>query len=59
MQDHDTHHSRFAVNYAFPFPFMDVLHGTYRGTWLGREFGRGLGPPLRDSDSGETAPAPH
>jgi sterol desaturase/sphingolipid hydroxylase (fatty acid hydroxylase superfamily) len=23
------------VNYAFPFPFMDMLHGTYRGGWGG------------------------
>ena len=27
--DHSMHHSRFNVNYGFPFPFTDVLHGTY------------------------------
>ena len=27
--DHDRHHSHFDVNYAFPFPFMDMIHGTY------------------------------
>ena len=26
------------VNYAFPFPLMDVLHGTYRGSWGGLTF---------------------
>ncbi len=28
--DHDKHHSEFNYNYAFPFVFMDILHGTYR-----------------------------
>lgn len=36
--DHDRHHSRFEVNYAFPFPFMDVVHGTYDGKFLGRRY---------------------
>jgi sterol desaturase/sphingolipid hydroxylase (fatty acid hydroxylase superfamily) len=27
--DHDEHHRLYNVNYAFPFPFMDVLHRTY------------------------------
>ena len=27
--DHDKHHSDFDVNYAFPFPLMDIIHGTY------------------------------
>jgi sterol desaturase/sphingolipid hydroxylase (fatty acid hydroxylase superfamily) len=27
--DHDLHHSCFKVNYGFPFPFTDMLHGTY------------------------------
>ena len=26
---HDLHHERFDVNYAFPFAFMDALHGTF------------------------------
>ncbi|CAM9923730.1 unnamed protein product [Sphacelaria rigidula] len=33
--DHDRHHSRFEVNYAFPFPVLDILHGTYDGSFLG------------------------
>ncbi|CAM9340735.1 unnamed protein product [Ascophyllum nodosum] len=36
--DHDRHHSRFDVNYAFPFPFFDMLHGTYEGSFLGRRY---------------------
>jgi len=28
-KDHDKHHSKFNVNYSFPFPFMDILHQTY------------------------------
>jgi sterol desaturase/sphingolipid hydroxylase (fatty acid hydroxylase superfamily) len=35
-EDHDAHHELFEVNYAFPFPFMDLIHGTYEGTYLGR-----------------------
>lgn len=27
---HDLHHLKFSVNYAFPFPAMDVVHGTFR-----------------------------
>lgn len=27
--DHDEHHRLFNVNYAFPFPFMDLLHRTH------------------------------
>ena len=27
--DHSFHHEKFNVNYSFPFPFMDMLHGTY------------------------------
>jgi sterol desaturase/sphingolipid hydroxylase (fatty acid hydroxylase superfamily) len=33
--DHDNHHKLFEVNYCFPFPFMDILHGTYEGTYNG------------------------
>lgn len=36
--DHDRHHSKFEVNYAFPFPFFDMLHGTYEGIFLGCTF---------------------
>jgi sterol desaturase/sphingolipid hydroxylase (fatty acid hydroxylase superfamily) len=28
--DHDAHHAYYNVNYAFPFPLMDRLHGTHR-----------------------------
>lgn len=38
--DHDNHHAKFEVNYAFPFPYMDLLHGTYEGVFLGRRFSR-------------------
>ena len=27
--DHDAHHQFFDYNYAFPFPFLDKIHGTY------------------------------
>ncbi len=27
--DHDNHHKHFNCNYAFPFPFMDIIGGTY------------------------------
>lgn len=39
-RDHDLHHSKFDVNYSFPFPFMDILHGTYEGVFLGKEYRR-------------------
>jgi len=28
-REHDAHHQLFNVNYSFPFPFMDQLHGTF------------------------------
>ena len=28
-RDHDLHHERFDINYAFPFPYMDILHNTW------------------------------
>eukprot|EP01119_Soliformovum_irregulare_P007189 TRINITY_DN1958_c0_g1_i5.p1 TRINITY_DN1958_c0_g1~~TRINITY_DN1958_c0_g1_i5.p1 ORF type:complete len:176 (-),score=21.97 TRINITY_DN1958_c0_g1_i5:12-539(-) len=37
-RDHDTHHAKFDCNYAFPFPFMDLAHGTFRGTYLNKEY---------------------
>eukprot|EP00128_Syssomonas_multiformis_P001965 Colp12_sorted_trinity150504_noHs@10532 len=37
-EDHDKHHSDFNVNYSFPFPHMDILHGTFRGTYLGKTY---------------------
>jgi sterol desaturase/sphingolipid hydroxylase (fatty acid hydroxylase superfamily) len=36
--DHDNHHLKFEVNYSFPFPYMDILHGTYDGELLGVRF---------------------
>ncbi len=38
--DHDNHHALFEVNYSFPFPYMDLLHGTYEGEFLGRHYSR-------------------
>lgn len=35
---HDAHHLKFEVNYAFPFPFMDLLHGTFEGEMWGRHY---------------------
>ena len=26
------------MNFGFPHPFMDVIHGTYTGEWLGMRF---------------------
>ena len=37
-RDHDRHHSHVTVNYGFPFPFLDMLHGTYTGECWGRRF---------------------
>jgi sterol desaturase/sphingolipid hydroxylase (fatty acid hydroxylase superfamily) len=36
--DHDNHHLKFEVNYSFPFPYMDLLHGTFDGEFLGRRY---------------------
>lgn len=33
---HDLHHKYFEVNYAFPFDFMDRIHGTYRAPELSK-----------------------
>jgi sterol desaturase/sphingolipid hydroxylase (fatty acid hydroxylase superfamily) len=37
-QDHDLHHALFDVNFGFPFPWFDILHGTYEGNYLGRQY---------------------
>jgi len=34
-KDHDQHHSLFNLNYGFPNPYLDILHGTYNGNFLG------------------------
>ena len=34
-EDHDLHHSKFSLNYGFPAPILDILHGTYHGRFLG------------------------
>jgi sterol desaturase/sphingolipid hydroxylase (fatty acid hydroxylase superfamily) len=40
--DHDAHHEKYDVNYGFPFVWLDLLHGTYEGTFWGRVYsGRG------------------
>lgn len=36
--DHDLHHSANSCNYSFPFPCMDILHGTFEGVWCGRRY---------------------
>lgn len=36
--DHDRHHEKFEVNYSFPFPFMDILHGTFDGECWGTHY---------------------
>ncbi|RYH25820.1 fatty acid hydroxylase family protein [archaeon] len=38
--DHDSHHAKFEVNYSFPFPYLDILHGTFEGEFLGRQYTR-------------------
>lgn len=38
--DHDNHHAKFEVNYAFPFPYMDLLHGTFEGEFMGKTYKR-------------------
>jgi lathosterol oxidase len=35
-RDHDKHHSHFNVNFGFPHPFLDILHGTYDGCFMGK-----------------------
>jgi sterol desaturase/sphingolipid hydroxylase (fatty acid hydroxylase superfamily) len=37
-KDHDLHHEKFDLNYCFPLPIMDILHGTYQGHYFGRNF---------------------
>jgi sterol desaturase/sphingolipid hydroxylase (fatty acid hydroxylase superfamily) len=34
--DHDNHHLKFNVNYGFPFIYLDILHGTYEGSFAGK-----------------------
>lgn len=43
-EDHDLHHERFDCNLGFPFPWLDILHGTYRGTFWGKQY-NGKAPP--------------
>ena len=33
--DHDEHHRLVNVNFSFPFPWLDILHGTYEGIYCG------------------------
>lgn len=32
--DHDRHHSQWAVNFGFPFPFLDIYHNTFEGEYF-------------------------
>lgn len=36
--DHDRHHSKFNVNFGFPNPWLDILHGTFDGEYCGRRY---------------------
>jgi len=36
--DHDKHHQLFDCNFAFPFVYMDILHGTFAGTFCSRQY---------------------
>eukprot|EP01039_Chlorochromonas_danica_P006195 gene6195-6831_t len=38
--DHDNHHAKYEVNYSFPFPYLDLLHGTFYGDFLGWKLSR-------------------
>merc|ERR1719238_480085 len=35
---HDDHHRLTYANYSFPVPWLDVLHGTFSGTFAGKRF---------------------
>jgi len=37
-EDHDMHHFKFECNYAFPHPIMDILHGTFTGTFFRKSY---------------------
>lgn len=34
----DKHHKSFNCNYSFPFPYFDILHGTYEGKYAGSNY---------------------
>ena len=36
--DHDEHHRLVNVNFAFPFPWLDIAHGTYEGVYCGARY---------------------
>lgn len=35
---HDDHHKLTYANYSFPMPFLDVFHGTFSGTFAGKQY---------------------
>ena len=37
-EDLDLHHERFDCNLGFPFPWLDILHSTYRGSFWGKYY---------------------
>lgn len=37
-RDHDNHHRLFTKNYGFPFPWLDIIHNTYSGSYWGRSY---------------------
>jgi len=57
--DHAVHHKKFEVNYGFPHPFMDILHGTFEGKFCGIRFTAKRVRPVQDtrppSDTGAIA----
>jgi len=55
--DHDLHHEKFNVNYAFPSPYMDYLHGThYQGDrFLPRQSSTGVLLPETDENTHESS----
>jgi len=34
----DNHHKLNNCNYAFPWPYLDLFHGTYVGSFLGKDY---------------------
>ncbi|KAG9408473.1 hypothetical protein AC1031_021708 [Aphanomyces cochlioides] len=39
-EDHAMHHAKVIVNLGFPFPYLDILHGTFEGDFAGIKFHR-------------------
>eukprot|EP00835_Amoeboradix_gromovi_P007100 NODE_1061_length_1608_cov_0.273691.p1 type:complete len:241 gc:universal NODE_1061_length_1608_cov_0.273691:1386-664(-) len=37
-EHHDLHHEQFSYNFGFPFPFMDILFGTFKGYFANKYY---------------------